>query len=96
MSADIASVTIDKLRRENEEQAQLLAGVAEREARLLARIGALQEDRERLDWMLLEPFFQVPDVKWAADLYRKESNDPEEYLVAMRCALDILRKKTQP
>lgn len=49
MSADIASVTIDKLRRENEEQARLLAGVSEREARLLARIGELQKDKERLD-----------------------------------------------
>lgn len=51
MSADIASVTIDRLRRENEEQARLLAGVSERETRLLARIGELQKDKQRLDWV---------------------------------------------
>ncbi len=51
MSADIASVIIDRLRRENEEQARLLAGVAERETRLLARIGELQKDKRRMDWV---------------------------------------------
>jgi hypothetical protein len=51
MSADIASVIIDRLRRENEGQARLLAGVAERETRLLARIGELQKDKRRMDWV---------------------------------------------
>jgi len=51
MSDDIASVIIDRLRRENEEQARLLAGVAERETRLLARIGELQKDKRRMDWV---------------------------------------------
>ena len=58
MSSDIASVTIDRLRRENEEQARVLAGVADREARLLGKIGELQHenaalraDKERLDFL---------------------------------------------
>ena len=48
MSSDIASTTIDKLRRENEEQARLLAGVAERETRLLGKIGELQHQNAAL------------------------------------------------
>ena len=48
MSSDIASVTIDKLLRENEEQARLLAGAAERETRLLGKIGELQHQNAAL------------------------------------------------
>lgn len=82
MSADIASVTIDRLRRENEEQARLLAGVAERETRLLARIGELQKDKERLDSSTI--------------LLTVNGERVHHVGVNLRDAIDLGRKEAQP
>jgi len=82
MSADIASVTIDRLRRENEEQARLLAGGAERETRLLARIGELQKDKERLDSSTI--------------LLTVNGERVHHVGVNLRDAIDLARKEAQP
>lgn len=82
MSADIASVTIDRLRRENEEQARLLAGVSEREARLLARIGELQKDKERLDSSTI--------------LLTVNGERVHHIGVNLRDAIDLARKDVEP
>ena len=82
MSADIASVTIDRLRRENEEQARLLAGVAERETRLLARIGELQKDKERLDSSTI--------------LLTVNGERVHHVGVNLRDAIDLARKEAKP